>query len=83
MSNTTSTERQQQLLATADRVLLANYRQQPVVMSRGQGVELWDVAGRRYLDMTAGISVCCLGHAHPDLAEAVARRLAAIESSET
>jgi acetylornithine/N-succinyldiaminopimelate aminotransferase len=33
---------------------------------------LWDVAGRRFLDMTAGIAVCCLGHAHPKLTMAIA-----------
>jgi acetylornithine/N-succinyldiaminopimelate aminotransferase len=64
--------RQNQLLAIADRVLLKNYRQQPAVMSHGRGVELWDAAGRRYLDMTAGIAVCVLGHAHPALTRAVA-----------
>lgn len=41
-------------------------------MSHGKGVELFDVAGRRYLDMTAGISVCALGHAHPVLSERLA-----------
>ncbi|RMH43570.1 MAG: aspartate aminotransferase family protein [Deltaproteobacteria bacterium] len=53
---------------------MQNYRQPPIVMARGQGVELFDVAGRRYLDMTAGIAVCALGHAHPALAEAIAQQ---------
>jgi predicted acetylornithine/succinylornithine family transaminase len=44
-------------------------------MSRGQGVELFDVAGKRYLDMTSGISVCALGHAHPVLTEALANQV--------
>jgi acetylornithine/N-succinyldiaminopimelate aminotransferase len=66
--------RQNELLAIADRVLLKNYRQQPVVMSHGRGSELWDVSGRRYLDMTAGIAVCGLGHAHPALVRAVAEQ---------
>ena len=59
------TARQSELIAKADRVLVKNYRQQPVVLERGRGAEVWDVDGRRYLDMTAGIAVCCLGHAHP------------------
>ena len=70
MTNMT-THRQQDLLTLADRVLLKNYRQQPVVMERGSGVHLWDSGGRRYLDMTAGISVCCLGHGHPALTAAL------------
>jgi acetylornithine/N-succinyldiaminopimelate aminotransferase len=65
-------ERQEQLIAQAHRVMLRNYRQQPIVLVRGQGVELFDVAGTRYLDMTAGISVCALGHAHPALTRAIA-----------
>lgn len=74
MSKTEDQERQDQLIETAGRVLLKNYLQQPVVMARGQGVELFDVAGRRYLDMTAGISVCALGHAHPVLRERLAEQ---------
>ena len=72
MSTNGGKNRQDELMALAGRVLLANYRQQPVVMERGSGVHLWDAAGSRFLDMTAGISVCCLGHAHPALAEALA-----------
>jgi predicted acetylornithine/succinylornithine family transaminase len=61
-----------ELIDAGRRLLLNNYRQAPVVMSRGAGCALWDSEGRRYLDMTAGIAVCVLGHAHPGLAEAIA-----------
>jgi acetylornithine/N-succinyldiaminopimelate aminotransferase len=56
---------QAELLALADQVFVKNYRQQPIVLERGRGCEVWDRAGTRYLDMTAGIAVCGLGHAHP------------------
>ena len=56
---------QDDLLAIADQVFVKNYRQQPIVLERGRGCEVWDRAGRRYLDMTAGIAVCGLGHSHP------------------
>ncbi|MBK7539059.1 MAG: acetylornithine/succinylornithine family transaminase [Myxococcales bacterium] len=56
----TSTE----LLALADRVLVRNYRQQPIILARGRGAEVWDVENKRYIDLTAGIAVCGLGHAH-------------------
>ena len=56
---------QAELLALADQVFVKNYRQQPIVLERGRGCEVWDKSGARYLDMTAGIAVCCLGHAHP------------------
>jgi predicted acetylornithine/succinylornithine family transaminase len=41
---------------------------------RGQGTELWDSAGRRYLDFLCGLAVTSLGHAHPEVAAAVARQ---------
>jgi predicted acetylornithine/succinylornithine family transaminase len=71
---TTTRERQTQLIEIAERHLLHNYKQQPIVMTRGEGVRLWDVAGNRYLDMTAGIAACPLGHGHPKLAEAIAEQ---------
>lgn len=66
------------LLALAERTFIKNYRQQPIVLRRGAGVELWDVDGRRFLDMTAGIAVCCLGHAHPELTRRLAEQLGRI-----
>jgi acetylornithine/N-succinyldiaminopimelate aminotransferase len=56
---------QVELLDLADQVFVKNYRQQPIVLERGRGCEVWDRAGTRYLDMTAGIAVCGLGHSHP------------------
>jgi acetylornithine/succinyldiaminopimelate/putrescine aminotransferase len=55
---------QADLLALADQVLLKNNKPQPIVFERGRGCEVWDRAGQRYLDMTAGIAVCGLGHGH-------------------
>jgi predicted acetylornithine/succinylornithine family transaminase len=70
--------RQEELVTAGKRLLLNNYRQSPVVMSSGEGCELVDVSGRRFLDMTAGVAVCVLGHGDVGLADAVsaqARRL--------
>jgi len=66
---------QSDLLALADKVLLKNNRPQPVVFERGRGCEVWDVAGKRYLDMTAGIAVCGLGHGHPMFSARVTEQL--------
>ncbi|MCC7010752.1 MAG: acetylornithine/succinylornithine family transaminase [Acidobacteria bacterium] len=52
--------------------LLQNYRRQPVVFQRGDGVRLFDDAGKPYLDFVSGIGVASLGHAHPVLASALA-----------
>jgi acetylornithine/N-succinyldiaminopimelate aminotransferase len=69
---------QDTLVEAARRLLLNNYRQAPIVIARGEGCQLFDADGRRYLDMTAGIAVAVLGHGHAGLAEAIsaqARRL--------
>lgn len=66
---------QADLLALADRVLLKNNKPQPIVFERGRGCEVWDRAGTRYLDMTAGIAVCGLGHAHPQFTARVTEQL--------
>ena len=44
---------------------MATFKRLPVVLVRGQGVRLWDDAGKEYLDFTAGWAVDCLGHCHP------------------
>jgi acetylornithine/N-succinyldiaminopimelate aminotransferase len=63
------------LVGIAAKHLTLNYKQQPIVLTRGQGVRLHDVNGRAFLDMTAGIAVCCLGHAHPGLTKAITEQL--------
>ncbi len=55
---------------------MPTYRRYPVTFVGGEGVELYDAAGRRYLDFVAGIAVTALGHAHPAVTEAVARQAA-------
>lgn len=51
--------------------LMNTYARQPVGFVRGEGVWLWDEAGRKYLDAVAGVAVNSLGHAHPRLAQAL------------
>jgi ornithine--oxo-acid transaminase len=56
-----------------------NYQPLPVILARGQGAYLWDVSGRRYVDMMSAYSAASHGHAHPRILaalEAQARRLA-------
>jgi predicted acetylornithine/succinylornithine family transaminase len=58
--------------------LLANYARAPVTLVRGDGCELIDAEGTRYLDFLAGIAVCALGHAHPAISAAVAAQAATL-----
>ncbi len=45
-----------------------------VMFERGQGTQLWDVIGKRYLDFLCGIAVTSLGHSHPVIAAAIAHQ---------
>lgn len=63
------------LIARGQRVMLGNYNPAPLVIARGQGCVVWDVEGREFLDLTAGVAVLSLGHAHPRLVRAVSEQV--------
>ncbi len=46
-------------------------RAYPFVMDHGQGVEVWDVDGNRFIDFAAGIAVASTGHSHPKVVKAI------------
>jgi ornithine--oxo-acid transaminase len=48
-----------------------NYHPLPVVLSRGEGVFLWDVEEKRYFDFLSGYSAVNQGHCHPKIIEAL------------
>jgi len=62
------------VVARESRYVLQTYRRNPVTFVRGEGVRLYDIEGREYLDLLSGIGVAALGHAHPALARAVAEQ---------
>ncbi len=47
-----------------------------IEMVRAEGCRLWDVSGKAYIDLIAGISVCNLGHGHPEVVRAVQEQAA-------
>ncbi len=51
--------------------LMNNYGTRSIRMVRGEGAYLFDEQGKKYLDFTAGIAVCSLGHCHKRVAEAI------------
>src|SRR5437588_12934020 len=56
-----------------------NYEPLPVVLARGSGAHLWDISGRRYVDMMSAYSAASHGHGHPRILAALtaqAHRLA-------
>jgi len=73
------TTRAQSLIDLEERFGSHNYKPIDVVAERGEGVYLWDVEGKRYMDFLAAYSAVNQGHNHPRVAEALvaqARRLA-------
>lgn len=55
----------------AKQVFTPNYAPAELVIARGEGCYVWDLEGRRYLDLVAGIAVSALGHHHPKLVAAI------------
>ncbi|WP_339847397.1 aspartate aminotransferase family protein [uncultured Halopseudomonas sp.] len=57
--------------ADFDRVMVPNYAPIDMIPVRGEGSRLWDQQGREYVDLAGGIAVNVLGHAHPQLVDAL------------
>ena len=60
---------------TFDEVLVPTYAPAAMVPVRASGLDLWDQEGKHYLDFTSGIAVTALGHANPEVNEALTRQL--------
>ena len=58
-------------IGVEERLGARNYRPLDVVLTRGEGVWVWDVEGNRYLDCLAGYSAVNQGHCHPRIREAL------------
>jgi predicted acetylornithine/succinylornithine family transaminase len=56
---------------TFEKFVVPSYSRFDLVLERGEGSYVWDVDGKRYLDLAGGIAVCSLGHAHPEIKEAL------------
>jgi len=63
-----------ELLARYESSVLGVFGRPPLVLSHGDGCYVWDVDGRRYLDLVGGIAVNALGHGHPALVSAVSKQ---------
>ena len=54
-----------------DKNVVPSYGRFDLVLSHGSGSYVWDVGGKRYLDLGGGIAVCSLGHANSDITQAL------------
>jgi acetylornithine/N-succinyldiaminopimelate aminotransferase len=53
------------------RNVVPTYARFEVALDHGEGSHVFDVAGKRYLDLGGGIAVCALGHANPEITDAL------------
>ncbi|CAJ0597707.1 unnamed protein product [Cylicocyclus nassatus] len=65
----------EQIFAREDKFGCHNYHPLPVALSRGEGVFVWDVAGKRYYDFLASYSAVNQGHCHPRILEAAIKQM--------
>jgi acetylornithine/succinyldiaminopimelate/putrescine aminotransferase len=56
---------------TFEHFVIPSYAYLDIVLERGEGSYVWDADVRRYLDFGGGIAVCALGHANPEIADAL------------
>ncbi len=67
--------RAQEILDKDAKYISPSYtRSYPLVMKRGYGALIEDVDGNTFLDFNAGVAVCALGHAHPEIVETISRQ---------
>jgi len=55
------------IIEQTDQSIFKTYSRYPVVLTKGEGVKVWDEKGKQYLDFLSGIAVCNLGHSHPGI----------------
>jgi acetylornithine aminotransferase len=72
----TGTQGNQEFRERWRHALMDNYGTPALALVRGDGAEVWDSDGRRYLDLVSGVAVNALGHAHPAVVEAVSAQVA-------
>ncbi|WP_205574640.1 ornithine--oxo-acid transaminase [Indioceanicola profundi] len=65
-------------IAVEERWCARNYKPLPVVISRAEGVWMWDADGTRYLDMMSAYSAVNLGHSHPRILHALTEQAAKV-----
>ncbi|HMJ65123.1 MAG TPA: aminotransferase class III-fold pyridoxal phosphate-dependent enzyme, partial [Candidatus Binatia bacterium] len=54
--------------------VVPSYARFDLAISHGAGSYVFDVTGKRYLDLGGGIAVCCIGHANPEITEALVQQ---------
>src|SRR3712207_5776119 len=75
MTPTATTSKTAELVELESRYGAHNYHPLEVVLERGEGIWVWDVEGRRYMDCLAAYSAVNQGHCHPRIVEAMREQI--------
>ncbi|MEM1540462.1 MAG: aspartate aminotransferase family protein [Candidatus Bathyarchaeia archaeon] len=59
------------IMKIEDECMVKAYARRPVVLCKGEGVYLWNINGKKYLDFTGNYGVCILGYSHPEIVQAI------------
>lgn len=62
---------------------VGTYYREPVLMERGEGLYMYDLAGNRYLDFFGGILTVSIGHCHPEITEQITNQLKKLQHTST
>ena len=62
---------------------VANYYEEPVVITKAEGTRVHDADGREYLDFFGGILTVSLGHCHPTVVDAIDKQVRTLGHTST
>jgi acetylornithine/N-succinyldiaminopimelate aminotransferase len=65
----------QSKIEESEKYLVHSYNRYPVMLERGEGVYLYDIEGKKYLDFGGGIAVCALGYSDEEFKEALKNQI--------
>ncbi len=65
----------QSMINESEQYLIHSYNRYPIVLDHGEGVTLYDTAGKKYLDFGGGIAVCALGYSNEEFKEALKKQI--------
>ena len=60
-----------ELKSEENKYVMNTYGRFPIALDHGEGATLWDVEGKKYIDLASGIGVNCLGYANPAIIDAI------------
>lgn len=71
---------EKQVIDIEDRYMVSVYAKKPVALTKGKGVFLWDLNGKKYLDFTGNYGVCITGYSRPEIINAVKEQMKRLNS---